>query len=1115
MAAPLSLSVILLLGVLGCRTHSVAGTGNPHDKTTTTVTLAHLSPTEANDVLSALRLQPALTGTKPHTLEIAGPIAEQEKAAQVLALVDSEQKYSIVSLGSRSRVRSLPSNRQIAQALSDITLGTFAEPPPANSPLPGLLDVLGDQVILIAPVGVEKKVRQAIAMENARQYAPAESPTPPAKQENVHAPERFSSESMLSPDSPVTEVQPPLRVPEEGLDVLGGHALPQQDPNTLRGVLASRTPRETNPPPTRDPQPLRLANGEDVLKLTLPDQMELVDLLELAGETLGLDYVYDAAKIPNQTVSLRLHGKQSGELRVKDLYTLLETALKVKGLAMTRGHGNLVTIVPVGQALDANPNLITPEGESIHVGDTVVTRVFELKHADVSGVMQLIQTLKLSVAISSIPETQTVFVTCYSDHLSRIEKLVYRMDRPGPCKEFRFRQLQHTEAQILAPKLQALATKLQDTVVALPPTAGSSRKTNLAAVPRNQEPLAGRSYTHAVYLDTDSRTNRLLMIGAASELDRIEQLVELLDVAQPNLQTLRVYALQHARAQETAENLMTLGVLEQAKARAYATQGSTAKAINMEYHQDSAQVVVVEATNSLLIHATAKQHQQVQAILKYVDVRHRDLRGLHVYAIENVEAQDVLLKLRALKTSAAYEAIPSRHSTGMMEARHAKTLPSATPALTGVPLQAAPQFVVLETTNALLVHATASQHREIASIIHLVDVQTPKEAVPYEIYFLENQSPDHLADVLNRIVQETVVDNEGKVTRKNPNYSEDPIVIVPDELTFSLIVYASRKNQEWIHVLVEQLDRQQSQVLIDVTLVEISKTDEFNLDLNLITGIPDMVATSGLMEPVSGTVTTQDILDRLHASGRSRFIDLQSNSGRGNAFYGDEQVMLLINTMDEKKYGRVLAKPKVLVNDNETGTITTKDTTYVKETKQSVLPGNSEAVITSEEFTPYEAGITLEIVPHISEDDLLRLNITMTRSDFIASNGEKPPDQSSSDVTTVVTIPDGSTIILGGMLKMNQTKSMSKVPGLGDVPVLGGLFRGSNRTDLQKRLYIFVKAEIIRPAEALANREWDLKRLSDENRISFEAMEKEFQEVQLWPGVKSHVTDPCQVLETR
>jgi type II secretory pathway component GspD/PulD (secretin) len=62
-----------------------------------------------------------------------------------------------------------------------------------------------------------------------------------------------------------------------------------------------------------------------------------------------------------------------------------------------------------------------------------------------------------------------------------------------------------------------------------------------------------------------------------------------------------------------------------------------------------------------------------------------------------------------------------------------------------------------------------------------------------------------------------------------------------------------------------------------------------------------------------------------------------------------------------------------------------------------------------------------------------------------------------------VTVPDGSTIILGGMVKLNQNKGGSKVPILGDIPLVGGLFRSIATRTIQSKLYVFVKAEIIRP----------------------------------------------------
>ncbi len=135
-----------------------------------------------------------------------------------------------------------------------------------------------------------------------------------------------------------------------------------------------------------------------------------------------------------------------------------------------------------------------------------------------------------------------------------------------------------------------------------------------------------------------------------------------------------------------------------------------------------------------------------------------------------------------------------------------------------------PQVVVVESTNSLLVNATAEQHTQIGKIIAYVDSEMEEEDIPYKIYPLENQSPDHLFSILEPLVQETVLDKEGKiesVIRKQ----EEQITIVPDPNTFSLVVYASKKNQTWIGDLIQKLDQRRPQVLIDVTLVQISKTN--------------------------------------------------------------------------------------------------------------------------------------------------------------------------------------------------------------------------------------------------------------------------------------------------
>ena len=124
----------------------------------------------------------------------------------------------------------------------------------------------------------------------------------------------------------------------------------------------------------------------------------------------------------------------------------------------------------------------------------------------------------------------------------------------------------------------------------------------------------------------------------------------------------------------------------------------------------------------------------------------------------------------------------------------------------------------------------------------------------------------------------------------------------------------------------------------------------------------------------------------------------------------------------------------------------------------------------------------------------------------------KPPDYTKSNVTTIVTVPDGSTIILGGLTKLNQGKDTSKVPLLGDIPIAGALFRGVNNTTDDTHLYVFVKANILRPDDTAGGLA-QLKQISERNRAGFEEAERDFQAHQSIPGIEPEPVDPLRVLD--
>jgi type II secretory pathway component GspD/PulD (secretin) len=1100
-------------------------------------------------ILSDLGLRVVAVAVDPNTLSVNGSPDEVRKAGLVIDLVDSNDPYVVETLAPASEARTLPSNQLIAQALGNIAIGTFSAPPSPGRHRRAIIDIHNETIVAIVPVRVWPDIRAIVEFAPGAYRLEKNSGNADTQRDNIAVP--ASEPDCQEPPDAITrtrsmkprlsdvisnstdlqdEPEPPAQQdknPSPRLKAAGRNSSapkpsaavePQHEDRVLRGVLkpsvADSKPSETS----QTSAEVAFLDGDDVLELTLPERINLAQLIDLVGEYLHLDCMYDADGIGNQVVTLKLHSKLRSEITVGDLYSLLETILKFRGLIMTRHEGNLVTIVPAADALDVDPDLVDPSDKTLQAGDMVVTRVFELQHVDVSSVTNLLQNMKLSVAVSTIAETQTLFVTCYAHRLGRIEKLVGMVDKPGKPKEFRFRRLQHTDAQPLAQKVLALASEFEDIPISIAPT---TRPEPASRSSRRPKDAGGTSSSRvvgpdSVYLDTDERTNCILMIGHEEQLETVESLIEMLDVPQDDLPVLQIYEIVHVPAQGVLRKLseLEIGPITQGVTRGSKTTKTGAPT---EPLGGDLKMVLLEATNSLLVNATPQQHDQIRTIIGYIDVLLQDPRTLRAYDIEYADADEVVTKLEALGfLGMTATSAPRSPKTVTPRARLA---PAATVS-TETALAEDPQVVILEATNSLLIYASDEQHSRLRAAIPYVDVEVRRERVPYEIYFLENQDPNHLSDVLGRLVEETFASKDDKIERLIQR-TDDEIVIIPDAGTFSLIVRASRKNQEWIAGLIEQLDKRRPQVLIDITLVEINKTEAFTYDLNLVQSFPDLTTTSGLTGTISGSVTSSDLVNRLSSSGRSQFADYQSNSGNFTGFYGDKHINLLLSAMQSKNYGRVLAKPKILVNDNQPGTIKAADTTYVA--KRSSIPvgtggaGNDATLIeTAVDYQSYEAGITLDITPHISQGELLRLDIELTRSDFRETeDDEKPPDTTASELTTTVFVPDGSTIILGGLVKLNQNKGGAKVPILGDIPIAGGLFRSISNKDIQNRLYVFVKAEIIRPSSVFAQGMVELDVISERSRAAFEKHEREFQDHEDWPGIKPESVDPAKVLEAQ
>jgi type II secretory pathway component GspD/PulD (secretin) len=841
------------------------------------------------------------------------------KASTILNLVDAGELFYIKAITPASELAQFPSNEQIAAKIGDISIGTFSNPPNSAAKTRAIIDIHGDSVIAIAPEGQLDRIISAVeqirsseaqAQQSSEPNKPSDVPVAEPNEANKPVAKQTQTIPMSKPtqtelEKAQAEADAELKKIAATRAVAGRADTEDYEPNELFDKLlksiSSAEPPETNlpgvalaktgepnsvygeqsrtidlkqsvrrsdsedkaeelaPPATEEPQesnlpaeqpetepnfkqvsksevhsyePAPIADGNEMLELNLPEKLNIVDLLDLVGKYLHLDYMFDETQVKGE-VSLRLQGP----IKIKDLYPLLESVLKFRGFVMTR-KGNLVTIVPAGEALGIDP-LLHPEAGQVQLGDVVITRVFRLNYIDTASAQNLLTNMRLGANISPIPETGTLIITEYAYRMARVEELLEMVDQPGEPKQFRFRQLKYTMATTLAPKIKTLAEQLGTvsvTIAAAPsPAQPSARRIRGRPAPTPTPTAPAAAAKPAVYLDADERTNRILMIGLEEQLIVVESLIDTLDVEQQDLRTLRLYDIQHVGAEEVVKKLQELGII-----------GAT--------------------TPTGRITAGARTTQGREA-------------GAPVPAAPTAAAETE-------------------------------------------PLVEAPQVVVIESTNSLLVNATPEQHTRIATIISYVDSETLKQVIPYVIYGLENQDPEDLAEVLQKFIQETIKDKEGKV-QQTIKKTEEEITIVPDKNTFSILVYASKKNQEWIGSLIKQLDKRRPQVLIDVSLVEIAKKDTFEYDLDLIANAQDVV-TNNIIESASLPFATakNNLEGGFNSTGATA-----GTAFRG--FFSDNKIQALLTAIDTKHYGRILARPKILVNDNEEGKINTTQTTYV------------------------------------------------------------------------------------------------------------------------------------------------------------------------------------------
>ena len=378
--------------------------------------------------------------------------------------------------------------------------------------------------------------------------------------------------------------------------------------------------------------------------------------------------------------------------------------------------------------------------------------------------------------------------------------------------------------------------------------------------------------------------------------------------------------------------------------------------------------------------------------------------------------------------------------------------------------------------NRVIVSGSGIARTAFKNMLKALDLPSTKKG-GVEVIYLDYARASEMKPIIESMLKSDVflrlAGESGGQKKSTANYQ-----IATDDLNNALIVAASSAVIREVKGVVGKLDRARPQVLIEAVIAELSEDQAKNLSANLIytsknrggylTNFDGLLSTllgAGLGNPTEESVASS--LSQLPKSTLGVAGDFDSVPGKGMG--------ILIQALKTDGSTNILSTPSVVTLDNEEAILSVgEEVPFVTGSFSSISNNNSN----SNPFTTVnreEVGVMLKVTPQISKGNAVRLEIEQ-ESSKVKSGEPGLQTTSKSTMQTNVMIQDGELLILGGLIEDQSGNTESKVPLLGDIPLLGRLFRSSSKTDQQSVLMMFIRPTIIRTPEdarALSNRKFE------------------------------------------
>ena len=365
-----------------------------------------------------------------------------------------------------------------------------------------------------------------------------------------------------------------------------------------------------------------------------------------------------------------------------------------------------------------------------------------------------------------------------------------------------------------------------------------------------------------------------------------------------------------------------------------------------------------------------------------------------------------------------------------------------------------------QNSNSIVVSGAPHRVAEVIQIITALDLQ-PDEPKNVRVFNLRFADATETATLINNIMAPRAQAGDS---------ASDTGIIGADENQNAIVVRGNSTFISSVESLINQLDIRRAQALIEAAVVEITLTDSDSFALEL--GVADnssgnaplaTTTVSGLLAALMQSLQTDDG-EPVQASDALGVLNSPTLS-LGKVDPNGLSFGVIVNALASQSAANFLSTPHITAVDNAESTIIVGQDIPIR--TGSLIFQNDNSTIPRTQMNRKPIGVTLRVRPFINHDGTIRMEVYQKVENVInpelgiGDTGFADIVTSLREVTTEVIADNGQTIVIGGLIGDDETTSVRKVPLLGDIPLLGRLFRSTSKSVLRRHLLVFIRPTVL------------------------------------------------------